>query len=273
MSWLFFVAPPSLLHRCCIDAATATKSGAKAATFATTNVCTPLHLVPLHLVAPPHTTLHPPLPLLPQPFVIRAATPADIDVLVRLEEESWDARLRVSRDRILQSITAFPDGAFVLELNSTDGGEGGVVVAVIYTQLIEGAHAIARVASVAEAASIAIQPPAALDLRRPIVHNAETSHGGGDGTPSDSDGPALQLLRVNTLLKSGGAVAGIAAGALLRDFGLRYAQVNIRTTRFRHAVLELAAVNDVERRHHYRDAMRPNTAILFPNHSLRRPWA
>ena len=158
------------------------------------------------------------------------ATPADIDVLVRLEEESWDARLRVSRDQILLSIRAIPDGAFVLELEITDNGDGddGGVVAVIYTQLIEGVRAISRVASAAEAASIAIQSPAS-----PAVQPAETSGSGGGGgggggrvTSGDPGEPVLQLLRVNTLLKSGGAVANIAAGALLRDFGLQYAQVN-----------------------------------------------
>ena len=132
---------------------------------------------------------------LTQPYIIRPAEPGDIDALVQLEEESWAAPLQASRANILDGVTNSWHNDFVLELCDANGAASGRILAAMFTQFIESIGEIERVQSVTNVRSIR----------------------------SDS-GRVLQLLRVNTLLKSGGDWLGVAPGAALRNFGLRYAQ-------------------------------------------------
>jgi hypothetical protein len=91
----------------------------------------------------------------------------------------------------LASIDASPPGIFILQ-----SIENKLVIAAIYTQIIDGVGAIETVASVEECSLI-----------------------------SSKVGKVLQLIRVNTLVKSAAfsTGAGVAGGALLRDFCLEYA--------------------------------------------------
>ena len=115
------------------------------------------------------------------------ATPESIDDLIGLEAESWDPAMRHPREQLLARVTASPSRVFVMVLEDQ-------IVGVIYTQRISSLAAIDEVTWTSE------------------------------DQLYDMNGPVLQLLRVNTWVKSKPAVTkGLSVGGILRDFCLHYA--------------------------------------------------
>lgn len=113
---------------------------------------------------------------------------SDIDVLWRLEKESWCDATRTDREIIYQNILQYPNNDFVITSESE-----GDIIAVIYTQRIDGIERIDECSSVK----------------------------GSNGIRS-KNGSSILLLRVNSFQNT--KYGNIAAGAILRDFVLSYAK-------------------------------------------------
>ena len=62
-------------------------------------------------------------------MIIRSATSADIEELLRIEAACWAENLRTSKETILNRITNYPSGQFVVDVN-------GKAIGVLYTQRI-----------------------------------------------------------------------------------------------------------------------------------------
>ena len=123
-----------------------------------------------------------------QTFQVRDASNLDIDTIIQLEVESWTRSMRHPRKQLLNRIESRTCKVFVLEM-------AGLVVGSILAQRISSLDAI-----------------------------GEASWSSEDEL-AQGDGPVLQLLRVNTLVKSSpSCCAGMAVGAILRDFCLVYAR-------------------------------------------------
>ncbi|KAJ1429679.1 hypothetical protein B484DRAFT_449262, partial [Ochromonadaceae sp. CCMP2298] len=117
-----------------------------------------------------------------RPYTIRNATETDLDRLILIEEESWKA-LRLPRERILARLRAFPDGQWICAVD-------GLVVGVIYTQVLESADALLQ-----------------KDTCFANQESLNVSTAGGEGR-------VLQLLGVAVLP----ACAHMQIGLALRDF-------------------------------------------------------
>lgn len=110
-----------------------------------------------------------------------------------LEAESWSPPNRASRIKLAAALAETSLSSFVFVAQSNEVPSAGLLGA-IFTQVIGSVDAIDEAASVDESEII-----------------------------QDSNGRVLQLVRVNTLVTSGGENTRIGVGAALRDFALELA--------------------------------------------------
>ena len=159
--------------------------------------------------------------------MIRTATEADIDALMVMEAESWSPATRHTKEETLERVRTQPPRVFLLHVQ-------GETLGVIYTQRIDSVDAILNVTWVSGPSLLqpgpSLLPPAFTTLTASLMDHGPRTLSSAQVAEDKNYNPAgnvLQLFRVNTYVHSTPAVsAGLAVGAILRDFCLHYARVS-----------------------------------------------